>query len=56
VVARITRLVEVGGDRIADEDREVARRLVDPSDEHYLGRRDDLYVLGTRTVHFGLRT
>jgi SAM-dependent methyltransferase len=55
VVARIARLVEVGDERITEEDREVARRLLDPSDAHYLGRRDDLYVLGTRTVHFGHR-
>jgi SAM-dependent methyltransferase len=54
-VARIARLVEVSGDRITDDDRQVAHRLLDPADAHYLGHRDDLHVLGTRTVHFGLR-
>ncbi|WAL64759.1 class I SAM-dependent methyltransferase [Amycolatopsis cynarae] len=55
-VNRLTRLLDHVGDRIADDDRKVAHRLLDPSDSQYLGRRDDLYVLGTRTVHFGLRS
>ncbi|GAB2960843.1 class I SAM-dependent methyltransferase [Amycolatopsis acidiphila] len=53
VIARLERLVETVDDRIRDEDRDTARRLLDRSGPDYLGNRDDLYVLGTRTVHFG---
>ena len=55
VVARITQLAEGLAEGLGEDDREAARRLLDPADEHYLGHRDDLFVLGTRTVHYGRR-
>jgi SAM-dependent methyltransferase len=55
VIARLSMLAEMADDRIGDEDRETVRRLLDPNSADYLGNRDDLYVLGTRTVHFGRR-
>lgn len=48
-------------DRLADTDlldpadRDAWRRLLDPHDDAYLGRRDDLYVLGARSIHTGER-
>jgi hypothetical protein len=53
VVDRFAWLVETVGDRLAAEDRDNARRLLDPADPEYLGGREDLHVLGSRTVHFG---
>lgn len=53
VIGRLSRLVETVDDRIGDEDREIVHRLLDPKSADHLGNRDDLYVLGTRTVHFG---
>lgn len=53
VIGRLSQLAETVGDRISDEDREIVHRLLDPESPDYLGNRDDLYVLGTRTVHFG---
>jgi SAM-dependent methyltransferase len=53
VVQHITRLVETVGERITEDDRQTAHRLLEPTNSGYLGHRDDLYVLGARTVHFG---
>lgn len=53
VVDRIKWLVEIAGERLTVEDRRAAGRLLDPSGSEYIGRRDDLYLLGARTVHFG---
>jgi SAM-dependent methyltransferase len=53
VVQHTTRLAETVGDRISEDDRQTADRLLDPTSPDYLGHRDDLYVLGARTVHFG---
>lgn len=36
-----------------EEDRNVVRRLLDPDDEAYVANRDDLFVLGALTVHYG---
>ncbi|TVS98853.1 class I SAM-dependent methyltransferase [Amycolatopsis bartoniae] len=55
VVRHVARLVEALEERISDDDREAARRLLDSEGAGYLGDRDDLYVLGTRTVHTGRR-
>jgi SAM-dependent methyltransferase len=43
------------GDRLAEDDRTTLRRLVDPDDEAWVGRRDDLLVTAVRTVHVGTR-
>lgn len=53
VISNLTDLAETVDERLTVEDREAVRRLLDPADPGYLGRRDDLYLLGTRTVHFG---
>ncbi|TNC21404.1 class I SAM-dependent methyltransferase [Amycolatopsis alkalitolerans] len=55
VLGRLDRLAETVEDRIGEDDRETVRRLLDPAGPDHLGHRDDLYVLGTRTVHFGLK-
>lgn len=53
VIERVRHLAEVAGEKLADEDRETVERLLRPGAGEYLGARDDLYVLGTKTVHFG---
>jgi SAM-dependent methyltransferase len=53
VIGRLERLVETVDELIGDEDRDTARRLLDQTSPDYLGTRDDFYVLGTVTVHFG---
>ena len=53
VVDRFRRLVETVGDRLGADDRDAAARLLDHDDSAYLGWREDLYVLGTQTIHFG---
>ncbi|MTD59419.1 class I SAM-dependent methyltransferase [Amycolatopsis pithecellobii] len=55
VITRLARLAETIDDGIGEEDRQTVGRLLDPRDPHYLGSRDDLYMLSTRTVHFGLK-
>lgn len=56
VTARLDRLVETVQDRIGDDDRETVRRLLDPSGPDFVGDRDDVYLLSSRTVHFGRRS
>jgi SAM-dependent methyltransferase len=53
VADRVAWLADVGDDRISQADRETVNRLTDPADPAYLGARDDVFLLGTRTVHFG---
>lgn len=53
VINGLSELAESVDDRITDEDRETVRKLLDPAGPDYIGHRDDLYVLATRTVHFG---
>lgn len=55
VIRTLGDLAELLDERITDEDREAVHKLLDPAGPDYLGRRDDLYVLGTRTIHFGRR-
>ncbi|NIJ13860.1 SAM-dependent methyltransferase [Saccharomonospora amisosensis] len=47
--------LEIATDHISEEDREAVRRLLDPDSPDYLGQRDDVYLLGARTVHTGRR-
>lgn len=54
-VERITWLTEMAEDRISDEDREAACRLVDPDGPDYLGHCDDVYLLSARTVYTARR-
>ncbi|SFJ85313.1 Methyltransferase domain-containing protein [Amycolatopsis sacchari] len=53
VLGHLTRLAETVDDRMSEDDRNAVRLLLDPEGPDYLGNRDDLYVLGTRTVHIG---
>lgn len=48
---RVERAIS-GGD-LGEEDAAVWARLLDPEDDVYLGRRDDLYLLSARSVHVG---
>jgi SAM-dependent methyltransferase len=50
---RTGRLHEIG--LLSDADAEVWKRLLDPADEHWLGHREDLYLLDARSVHVGVR-
>ncbi|MPZ81653.1 MAG: methyltransferase domain-containing protein [Actinophytocola sp.] len=45
----------VGEDALSESDRQVVQRLLDPDDEAYVARRDDVFVLGASTVHLGRR-
>ncbi|NKQ59326.1 methyltransferase domain-containing protein [Amycolatopsis sp. K13G38] len=53
VLARTAQLIETVGERLDEQDRETARRILDQDDEAYLGHRDDLFMLGVRTIHCG---
>jgi SAM-dependent methyltransferase len=43
----------VSEDQLSDSDRTTVARLLDPTDEAYLGLRDDVFILGASTVHLG---
>jgi SAM-dependent methyltransferase len=47
---------DVAGDRLHGSDRAAVRRLLDPGDDAWLGARDDVFVLQTRTVTLGRRS
>lgn len=49
----LERLANADDEYLADDDRAAVRRLLDPDDTAYVGRRRDLFVLGVRTVHTG---
>jgi SAM-dependent methyltransferase len=55
VLSGLAKRVERVGDRLPGADREAFGRLLDRDDPAWLGRRDDLYLLGARTVHVGRR-
>ena len=42
------------GDRVDETDRETVRRLLDPGDPAFMGRRADVFLLATTTVYLGL--
>jgi SAM-dependent methyltransferase len=46
----------VGEDQLSDSDRATVARLLDPTDEAYLGLRDDVFILGASTVYLGQKT
>ncbi|WP_243770093.1 class I SAM-dependent methyltransferase [Amycolatopsis acidicola] len=56
VLQRIAHLAEDARERLTEEDRGTVERLLQPGAGEYLGDRDDLYVLGTKTVHFGRKS
>lgn len=53
VADRLRWLSEIGEDRLAAEDREALRRLLDPDSPDHVTARDDVYLLATRTVYHG---
>jgi SAM-dependent methyltransferase len=53
VVDRVEWLAESASESLDDGDRETVRQLLDPDGPHYLGTREDLYLLGTQAVHHG---
>lgn len=55
VVERFTWLAETVGDRVDPSDRETLTALLDPEGPHYVGARDDVFVLYARTVHTARR-
>ncbi|WP_153029493.1 bifunctional 2-polyprenyl-6-hydroxyphenol methylase/3-demethylubiquinol 3-O-methyltransferase UbiG [Amycolatopsis sp. YIM 10] len=53
VVERIRFMAEIAGDDLGEADRDALAKLLDLNSPDYLGARDDLFVLQTRTVHHG---
>lgn len=53
VVDWVAWLYDVGEDQLSESDRETVARLLDPTDEAYVGARDDVFVLGASAVHLG---
>ncbi|GAB2765952.1 class I SAM-dependent methyltransferase [Amycolatopsis magusensis] len=56
VIDRIRFMAEIAGDDLDESDRDAIARLLDADGPDYVGARDDLYVLDTRTVHHGRAT
>jgi hypothetical protein len=44
---------KVGKDQLTAADQETITHLLNPTDEAYVGNRDDVFVLGASTVHLG---
>jgi len=55
VVEHVSWLYSDVAELLSQNDRDVLNALLDPADESYLGRRDDIFVLGVKTIHFGFR-
>lgn len=55
VVERVRWFADVAGDRLTPDDRETAAALVDPAKAAFLGARQDLFLLGVKTIHCGRR-
>lgn len=55
VIERVRWLTDVAGDRLSADDRETADALVDPVNPAFLGGRQDLFLLGVKTIHCGRR-
>jgi SAM-dependent methyltransferase len=53
VVDRVAWLAAVADELVSEEDRNAVKRLLDPADTAYVGARDDLFLLGAQTVHYG---
>jgi len=56
VVDWLTWMAGVGEDDLSESDRRTVARLLDPGDEAYLGRRDDVFILGASTVYIGRKS
>ncbi|ACU95823.1 class I SAM-dependent methyltransferase [Saccharomonospora viridis] len=55
VVEHLARTAEVLADYLAPDDRDTLTVLLDPENSHYLGARDDVFLLSVRSVHTGRR-
>jgi SAM-dependent methyltransferase len=53
VADRLGWIAEVGEHRLAEDDLDALRQLLDPDSPEYVAARDDVYLLSTRTVHLG---
>ncbi|MCA1674248.1 MAG: class I SAM-dependent methyltransferase [Actinobacteria bacterium] len=53
VLQRLSWLRELTEPRLSDSDRRTLDLLLDPHSAHYLGRRDDVFVLDAATVYLG---
>jgi SAM-dependent methyltransferase len=53
IADRVDWLAKVAGDRVSEADRATVARLADPADPAYVGTRDDVFMLSTRTIHYG---
>lgn len=51
---RLAWFAEAMSDRLSAADLETIGELLDPAGRGYLGLRDDVFLLSTRTVHYGL--
>jgi hypothetical protein len=56
VVSWLEWLTRTTCELLAPDDVEALRRLADPTDPAYVGRRDDVFLLKASTVHLGWRT
>lgn len=55
VMRRLEWLRDAALERAAPEDVHAAERLLDPRDPHYVGDRDDVYILGVDSVYVGTK-
>lgn len=55
VVDWVTWMAGAGEDYLDESDRAAVQRLLDPDDEAYVAKRDDVFVLGATTIHLGRR-
>ncbi len=55
IVSSVQHRVDLAMDDLRPVDLAAWRRLLDPHDDAYLGRRDDLYCVRVDSVHLGLR-
>ncbi|MCT2588192.1 class I SAM-dependent methyltransferase [Actinophytocola gossypii] len=56
VVDWLNRVSSAAEEYLDEPDRAVVRRLLDPADEAYVARRDDVFLLSATTVHLGRRS
>ena len=55
VVGWFDHIASASVDRLDEDDRRAVARLLDPNDDVYVGRRDDLFYLASDTVNLGRR-
>ncbi|MEV6908354.1 class I SAM-dependent methyltransferase [Amycolatopsis sp. NPDC051071] len=55
VIERVSWFADVAGDWLASDDRETVAALLDPANPAFLGARQDLFLLGVKTIHCGRR-